>query len=406
MKTNNIHQTDKGGFTLLVVLFFVASISTLLAMLAFSSSQRAFTARRLSDQIRAKAMAEAGCELAYAILSTNWAARFDPSAFGGSGSSADTGSQIASAPGYTVSASDDTSSYHVDVDPIGELSAIVTSVGTCGEAEAKSIISVQDIGGSSPDGDVLDGEAFQYAALSGGQMDFGGCSTIDAPDGAKFHSNSAMYLRGATDPKISLSSATKIRVSNNVDVGGDLTAPDLQYNSSKVTVGGTASQEPVGTVDIPDVDLTPYYNWAKRFGEVYNGFATDSSYAPNGGILWVEGDVYIGAHAVITGSIIATGNIYISGQASIYPTTSAFCLASRDGEIVVTSTGTLNGLIYAKTGGFEYTANGTINGQIIVNGDIKKSGSSDILTAYEQSVPSPPEDETTTDYIAITAWQE
>ena len=42
MKKQNPHQNSKDGFALLVVLFFVASISTLLAMLAFSSSQRAF----------------------------------------------------------------------------------------------------------------------------------------------------------------------------------------------------------------------------------------------------------------------------------------------------------------------------------------------------------------------------
>jgi cytoskeletal protein CcmA (bactofilin family) len=411
MKTTTHHQNEKDGFALLVVLFFVAAISTFLSMLAFSSSQRAFTARRLADQIRAKAQAEAGCELAYARLSTDWESRYDPSSFNvpvdEEGLFSEAQSAFSSTPGYSLSASDDTARYYVDVDPVGTMSAIVTSTGTCGAAEAVSIISVQDIGGSSPDGDILNGEAFEYAALSGGHFEFGGCGSIIAAGGeAKFHSNSSMNIRGSCDPIISLSSSIKIKVSNNVTVGGDLAAPNLQYNASKVTVEGTATEASVDIVEIPDIDLTPYYNWALKRGEVHNGFATSTSYTPNGGILWVEGDVYIDSHAVIYGSIIATGNIYIGGQASILPTTSAFCAASRDGDIIVTSTGTLNGLIYAKTGGFSYTANGDINGQIIVNGDIKKAGNSDILTSYEQYVPSPPEGATTTEYIAITAWQE
>lgn len=411
MKTSVNHQTDKGGFALLVVLFFVAAISTFLSMLAFSSSQRAFTARRLSDQIRAKAQAEAGCEYGYAILSMDWEARYDPSAFVNSqneeGVLLGGKSSFASANGYTLSGSDASSTHTIQVDPVGSLSAIVTSTGTCGSAEAVSAISVQNIGGSDPDGDVLNGEAFEYAILSGGEMDFGGCGTISTPGGeAKFHSNSAMTIRGSADPQINLSSSVKIRISNNVTVGGDVTAPRLQYKASKVTIDGTATKASVDLVEIPDIDLTPYYNWALRHGEVHNGFATSSSYAPNGGILWVEGDVWIDSHAVISGSIIATGNIYISGQADITPTTSALCIASRDGEIIVTSTGTLTGLIYGKTGGFSYTANGNIEGQIIVNGDIKKAGNSDIMSTFAQSIPEPPEGATTTDYIAITAWQE
>lgn len=391
-------RTDKGGFTLLVVIFFIASISTFLAMLVFSSSQRAYTVRRLTDQIRAKAQAEAGCEYSYAILSTDWEARYDPATFANPGA-------VGSTP--TANASDASSTYIITVDPIGTQSALVTCTGYCGVAEAVSIISVQDIGGTDPDGDVLDGEAFDYSILCGGQMDFAGCGAITTPDGyAKFHSNSAMYVRGNTDPQISLTSSVKIRISNNVDIGGDAIAPDLQYNSTKVDIEGTASEESVKTVEIPDIDLTRYYTWADRRGEVFNGFATSTSYTPNGGIMWVNGDVYIDGFAEIKGSIIATGTIYLSGQANVTSTTSAFAMASRDGDIKVTSTGTIKGLIYANNGGFTYTANGNILGQIIVNGDIQKAGNSDIMTSYEQYIPEPPDGSTTTEYIAIAAWQE
>lgn len=398
MKTKTKQQTEKGGFALLVVLFFVTAISTFLAMLAFSSSQRAFTARRLTEEIKARAMAEAGCEHGYAILSTDWEARYDPSAFGTS----DGGNELSAA----LSSSDE-ADYVIDVEPIGNMAALVTATGTCGSISAVSIVSVQDIGGSDDDGDVLSGEAFEYAILCGGEFDFSGCGTILSPSGnAKFHANGDMFLRGTTDALINLSSSTMIDINNNVTVGGDVTAPYLDYKPSKVTIGGTALESPVDIVEIPDIDLTPYYNWALDHGEVHSGFTTTTSYTPNGGILWVEGDVHISSHAVISGSIIATGDINISGQADVNPTDYAFSLASRDGEIQVTSSGTITGLIYAKTGGLQYTANGDIVGQIIVNGDIKKAGNSDIMTAFATYVPSPPAGSTTTDYIAITAWQQ
>ncbi len=76
-----VRQADSGGFALVVVLFFIAAISTFMAMVAVSSSQRAFTAKRLTDQIKATAMAEAGCEYGYAILSADWEARYNPAAF-------------------------------------------------------------------------------------------------------------------------------------------------------------------------------------------------------------------------------------------------------------------------------------------------------------------------------------
>ena len=181
-----------------------------------------------------------------------------------------------------------------------------------------------------------------------------------------------------------------IKINNNVTVGGSVTAPDLSYKATKVTIGGTATEASVDIVEIPDIDLTPYYNYALAHGEVYNGFTTTTDINPNGGILWVNGDVHISSHSVVHGSIIATGDINMSGQVDINPTTCAFGLVSRDGDIQVTSSGTIYGLIYAKTGGLQHTANGEIRGQVIVNGDIKKAGNSDIMTSYATSVPAAP----------------
>ncbi len=409
MNAKNKPSTEKGGFALLVVLLFIAAISTFLAMLSFSSSQRAFTSRHLTQQIKATAMAEAGCEYGYAILSTDWASRYDSSKFSSfSDPSGQPGSKtsMSAKPSYSFSSSQDGASYNITVDTIGDSSALVTTTGTCGSVSAESIVSVQNLGGASDNGEVLDNEAFSYGILCGKEIHFTGCGTITTPGGTKIHSNGAMILSGTAGAGANLSSSILVELKGNAKALGDVTAKEVIYKKA-LAIGGTVTQTQVANVAIPDIDLTPYYNWALDHGEVHNGFSTSSSYTPNGGILWVNGDVMCsgGPGTTINGSIIATGQIHISGQVNVTPSTCAFGLAARDGEIQVTSTGTLRGLIYCKKSNFHMTANGTVIGQIIVNGDIEKAGNSDILSDFEQNVPSPPGSSVTTDYIAIAAWQ-
>jgi len=380
MKTK-IKTTGKEGIALIIVLCFMAAISTFLAMVSVSSSQRAYTAKRLTDDIKAKAMAEAGCEYGYAILSTDWESRFDPSAFEGE-PQASTVNPLFSSPEYQVSYANGQSApdYEINVTPVGTRSALVTTTGTCGSVSAVSVISVQDIGGSSDDDSVLSGEAFEYAILCGGTFDFRGCGTIISPSGnAKFHANGALDNRGNTHALIDMSSSTKI-TSGKVTFGGDITAPSFGLHK-KAKVLGTKTQTAVPTVEIPDIDLTPYYNWANDHGEVHNGYSSNSSDTPSGGILWVDGDVNISG-GTFSGSIIATGDIHLSGQAKVIASDCAFALASRDGDIQIAGQVEVTGLIYAKTGGLRHTGGGEIAGQIIINGDIWKAGNSDIMTSF------------------------
>ncbi|MBN2704129.1 MAG: hypothetical protein JXR23_07955 [Pontiellaceae bacterium] len=394
MNTTLQQANAKSGFTLIAIMFFTAIIASFLSMSVFAAMQRAKTVKRLNEQTKAQMMAEAGCEWAYSILSADWDARYTPSVFSPGGADESSFSSI------------DPKAFQIGIKTIGDNTAILSSTGTCGSVSCVSIVSLQNIGGSDDDGDVLSAEAFEYAVLCGGEFDFSGCGTIVSPSGnSKFHANGDMFLRGTTDALIDLSSSGTISINNNVTVGGSVSAPSLSYKSGKVTIGGSATETPVYIVEIPDIDLTPYYHWAVAHDEVHDGFSTSSSYAPEGGILWVNGDVHIESHAEISGSIIATGTITISGQADVNAGGTGFALASRDGDINISSSGTINGLIYANKGSMNYTANGTINGQIIVNGNIKKAGNSDIMASFSQTIPSPPDSNVTTDYIAVTAWQ-
>jgi len=422
MKTTD-HQ--KRGFALLSVLFIIAAISLMLGMLIQIGGQRAYTAKRLIDQVKSLAYAEAGIDYAYSILSTDFDQQDNPDAFllVDSIDPVDGGTLIASSDGSfslmmgqlgeaEISSSAGQSSYGdgsfaITITPFDDKYVVINSVGQSGDASSTAEVLIDDEnagGGSSPDYSNMEG--FNYAVLSGGVFDFGGAGSITGSNGvAKLHSNSAIDIRGSADANLEISSTSEIST-GNLTIDGTLTAPLLDLHNQTVVTGGTTTQS-VPPVEIPDIDLTPYFNWAQQHGEVKSGFSISSSYTPVGGVLWVNGDVTIsGNSTVINGSIIATGNIHISGAADIVPSTTAFAMASRDGNIKNTSSGTLNGLVYAKSGNYSQTANGTLIGQLLVNGSIKKGGNSDIIT-YKRSVPEPPGGSTTptTAWPVISAWQ-
>ena len=68
---------------------------------------------------------------------------------------------------------------------------------------------------------------------------------------------------------------------------------------------------------------------------------------------------------------------------------------------------TSNSVIYVKNGDYIHTANGLVEGQIIVKGDIRKGGNSDIIV-YKQCIPTPPDGTPPSaagDVIGLSAWQ-
>jgi len=417
------HQ--KQGFALFSVLLIIAVISTMLGMLIHSGQQRAFMARKLADQVKALAYAEAGIDYAYSILSLDFDQRDNPSAFqlddGGATPMAamDDSSdgffsllmgQLAgdeSVPSSSASKSNyGEGSFELTLTPISNKYVIVNSVGKCGDAIRIAEVLIDDEsagGGSTPGTDYSSMEGFNYAVLSGGTFNFRGCGTVT---GSKMHSNSAIDIRGSAGSNLDISSSVEIST-GKVTINGSLTAPDVNpHKKANITGGYTETSVPL--VAIPDIDLTPYLAWAQQHNEVRNGFSTSSSYTPVGGVLWVNGDVTISSHAVINGSIIATGNIHVSGHVQINPTTTVFGMASRDGDITNTSSSRINGLVYAKTGNYSQTANGELYGQLIVNGTIKKGGNSDIIS-FVRSVPTPPggpgSSTPTTAWPVLSAWQ-
>ena len=382
---------SKHGSALLIVMGIIMFMSMLLGAVSRATSHRTFMARRLPDRIRALAIAEAGANKAYSIMTTDFnkrtnAALFPPTSYGNG-------------------------SYDADIVPVGDDLAVIYCTGICRGATVSVIFDVKNYKGSTSWewNDEWD-EAFGCAIACGSTFDFGGCGDISSTNGpVSFHANASMIIRGSAGVSVSLSSSTDISIGNNKTIDGDVTAPILDYKPSKVTITGTASEEPIPMVTIPELDLTPFATWAAANGEYVDGdwsFNGDT-YTPEGGILYVNGTVQVSSHAVINGSIIANGDIHVSGQCDVIASEYGFALASRDGNIQNTSSGHIQGLVYAKHGNFSMNANGQLTGQVIVKGSITKTGNSGVVV-FEQSVPVPPDvggGDAPYDAIGISAYQ-
>jgi cytoskeletal protein CcmA (bactofilin family) len=413
MKTNK----SKRGFALLSVLFIITALALSLGMLIQIGTQRAFDARRLTNKAKALAYAEAGVDHAYAILSVDFDQRNNPSAFSLSGSGTGSGTVSESSDGSTVLSSAGISSspvksdysdgtFELTVTPISNRYAVVNCVGECGGITAEAEVLVEDIYAGSGGSEAIDYESmegFNYTILSGGTFDFKGSGSVGS--GGKMHSNSEIDINGSANTEVDISSTVEIGVGNNT-VKGSISAPELDLHQ-KASITGGSTEQVVPPVSIPDIDFTPYYNWAKKHGEVHHGYSTTISDTPNGGILYVIGDVTISSHAVINGSIIATGDIKISGHAKVTPTIDAIAIATGSGDIDNTSSERITGLIYSKTGNYKQTANGELYGQLIVGGEIQKGGNSDIVF-YQKSIPTPPGVASVTptkSLPVVSAWQ-
>ncbi|MFO7870730.1 MAG: pilus assembly PilX N-terminal domain-containing protein [Kiritimatiellia bacterium] len=375
-------KDEKQGSALFTVMILIFTMTMLLGVVMSTAVQQSFMAGKLGNRVRALAIAEAGAHQAYSILSTNFAARYDPSLF--------------------PETSYGEGTYDVHVRPVTNNAAVITCTGVCEQATKVVILDIRNYGGTGG-ADWWNSDAFNYAIICGSKFDFKGCGYISGSN-VVLYSNMDLDINGAAGSDLNLESHTKISV-GNLTLNGSITSPSNDVHQNATITGGVVTAE-VPLVEIPDIDLTPWYNEAAANGEVKTNWSTSSDYTPAGGIVWVEGDVNIASHAKIDGMIIATGDIVVSGAAEI-GTTNSFCVASRDGSVYNTSSGTLKGLIYAKNGDYSQTANGNHEGQLIIKGMIDKGGNSDLMV-YEQIIPTPPGGfpDSTDEVIGVSAWQQ
>ncbi|MDA1044391.1 MAG: hypothetical protein O3C57_04120 [Verrucomicrobia bacterium] len=380
IKYNRTARKNEGS-ALLVVLSLIALLSLTLAVVQRSGLQQSFTARQLADRIRATAIAEAGANEAYTILQSDWDARLNDDAF----------------PLKTYG----NGTYDVTCTPVMDTNAKIHSLGVYGSATAEAALDVIQLGSSLTLGQEWNA-ATNFSVLAGGTISWTGNSQFVG--GGGLHANSDFIRSGNGQLDGNVSSSTSFTTRGNAGgIQGDVTAPNIMGNLSNISGASTATE--VALVAIPNLDMSPFFNEANAYGEVREGNVTlSSNYAPAGGILWVNGNLTLAGNATFTGSFFATGNITISGAGQIQSVFGYPAISSRDGDISIAGQKDITGLVYAASGNLSQTGSNTLNGQIIVKGNVSKAGNS-MIAVHSGALPNVPNASGEESFIGVTAWQ-
>ncbi len=389
------HREQKHGAALLTLMIIMLLVVGTAAYMVKAAKQQAFAVAHVRDYLKAQAYAEGGVNQAYSLMKYNFALRQDPSHF------------------PPTSYGD--GMYDATVTPVGANKAVISCVGERGRSAVTVMCDIQNFGTGTatpggPDPVPPAVGAYTYAIVSGGRMIWSGSGNIDVGDG-KLHGNGQFKMTGSKEVTGNISSSVKIWLTGSTKISGDAAAPEIKASGSAITGSKTIGAVP--NVVIPDIDLTPYYNHALAHGEVYDGnqhFSGSTDLAPNGGIMWVNGNFKWSGSGKMIGSFIATGDFDYSGSGDQVKVENYPAFVSRDGDVDISGSGKSHGLIYAKTGGFDKTGSGDHTGTIIANGDFDASGSWSLLT-YENSTPVAPGESdgggaaTTGDRVGVIAWQ-
>jgi formylmethanofuran dehydrogenase subunit C len=361
------------GSALFTVLIIMGVLSLVTTSMVYMALQQPFNVRRTRDQIRAQDVAEAGANIAFAMLSTNFSLKDNAGAF-----------PLTPYRGGT---------YDVTVTSFSPTSAVISSVGVVNATKATVALDILCTSSNLPSGQPAPTGAYACAVMSGGAMTWSGNSTLNM-GGGKLHSNTSLQISGNAGIIGNVSTVGKMTMSGNTTIQGNSAAASYSLSGNN-TITGTKTTGTVAPIPIPNIDLTPYYNTALANGQVYSSsqnFSGNYSFTPPGGIMWVNGDLSFSGNGVINGCIMATGNITVSGNITQSQQTGNFypSLASQNGSITLSGNSfTQNGLIYTKTGDITISGNVALYGSIISAGVFTLSGNFTAFN-YQNSTPVPP----------------
>jgi cytoskeletal protein CcmA (bactofilin family) len=389
MNNHTHNRRSRRGSALLVVIGLIAVISSLLAIMSASGVQRAFTARKLSDRVRALLYAEAGAHEAYSVIEADWSARTNAALF----PEVDYGYGT-----YDVTITDTTNRI-----------AIVHSKGICNGTEVNVVLDIANYGpeGSTTPTGPAPGSAWECTIYSDEEIYLNGNGDVDG----KIHGNDQVRCNGnleITPGPIDISSSTEIRINGNALTPGDLTAPKIRITGNNDAPIGV-NKEAVPMIPFPELDLTPFYNTAVENGQVKSGgnYNNDISWKNTpGGVIWIQGDVRFKGNFESDCVVISTGAIRIDGNAN-WDTAAgdAGSIISRDSTIKINGNVECDALLYAPS---TVTLGGNVRleGQIIAGGDVYINGNVDVIN-YTYTNPTDSGEIVTPgqDLIGVSAWQ-
>ncbi len=372
---------------MLIVLVVCVGVS---GMVGYAKQQGLFMGKS-RNYLKAQAYAEAGANEAYAICKTNWAARLDPLNF-------------------PAKAFED-GVYNAEIVSVSSNQASIICTGIVGAAVSVVMLDIKNFGTATA-GSTNPPPAGAYVNMmcAGGKMNWSGSGTLNVGAGG-IHANGQNKFTGSKQVSAgNFTSSTKIWLtgSTKITVSGTAQAPAITAGSGAIV--GTKVVGAVPNQTVPDIDLTPYYNYALANGQVYNSsqhFTGSTTVQPAGGVMWVNGDLQVSGSGGMIGCFIATGDIKVSTSGNHTKHQNLPAFMTRDGDIDYSGSGNINGLVYAKVGGIDISGSGQIKGSLICNGDFDISGSQDVWI-YENSTPpadGPGTPGSSADKVGVTAWQ-
>lgn len=168
-------------------------------------------------------------------------------------------------------------------------------------------------------------------------------------------------------------------------VAGDIAAEGNIDNSNSVPVSGTSDDDP--DIELPVVDYAAYEAAADQ---VINGNKTFAENSTSGGIWYVKGNVTVEQGVTINGTIIAEGNINLTGNNITVTATSPYPALIAQGDIAGDSNSnyTITGSIFTEGNlTFNNINNFTFTGSIVAYGNIELSRSNNFNITFVPSVP-------------------
>jgi len=317
MKNRWNNDRARAGSALFTVLIIMGVLGMATASMLYMSMQQPFSVKRTRDQLRAQATAEAGANISYAMLSTNFSLKDNPAAF----------------PETTYRGA----KFDVTITTINPTAVVLTSVGIYNSATSTVAMDVLNIATNPPVGSQPASVGlYTYAIASGTAIDGG---NSNAGDG----------------------------------INGDVKAPTITDRKNKIT--GTKT---IGAVDVSNlINLTPYLNAAIANGTMFSSSQRFRDYvAPGNGIVWVQGDISL--KGSVTGCFIATGDISANGGFTLTKVGNYPALMRQNGNISMNNN-SLEGLIYAQQGSVYLGGNASIVGTIIAAGTVSFSGCAQVF---------------------------
>lgn len=323
-ETDNTHKQKKEGSAILIVMCIASILLISGIALSFMAANASHMSRKINNQARALAVAEAGIADMINKMTTNYSGWRDLM----------TNTDSYGEGSYTASTLTDTNTGHV----------IVTSVGTLGNDVRTTVIellgTIWDLYNATFD--IAD------AIISGGDI---------------ILKSSAITINGGIH-----SNGSIIKEAGNPTINGDVSA----VGGSEVTASGTnnttTNASPLIVPDYRDFDDGDpnwlglaqsnglYYATGQAFGSV--------DLVPSNGVIYVNGDVTFGNNSSYVGTLVSAGSITVNNRLShtAYNTNWPAMLALVD--ISLNNLNTYWGVIWAANN-INMDNRRTVNGTII-----------------------------------------